>query len=70
MNEQAKKILEKYSTADLCDLFAKTETRPYNKALATVRGWIMDEIEKRNPQGFEKWLEEYAPDNKLKNYVL
>lgn len=26
----------------------------------TVRGWIMDELEKRDPEAFDKWLDSYV----------
>jgi hypothetical protein len=25
--------------------------------IPTVRGWLMDELEERNPEAFEKWLD-------------
>ena len=37
--------------------------------IATVRGWLMDELEKRNPKGFNEWLEsEWLSDKELRNY--
>lgn len=37
----------------------------------TVRGWLMDEIEKRNPEGFDKWLDgDDCYDSSLRKYVL
>lgn len=67
---KAKRNIAARSTIDLCDLFERTNKKEYSQTVAIVRGLLMDEIEERNPQGFAKWLEEYAPDNKLKNYVL
>ena len=67
---KAKRNIAARSTADLCGLFERTNKKEYSQAVAVVRGLLMDEIEERNPQGFAKWLEEYAPDNELKNYVL
>lgn len=35
-----------------------------------VRGWLMDEIERRNPDGFNAWLDQDAPeDTDLRKYV-
>lgn len=34
-----------------------------------VRGWIMDELEKRNPEAFEAWIEdERSTDESLLEY--
>lgn len=38
--------------------------------IPTVRGWIMDEIEKRNPAAFDAWLEGDAEDASLRKYIL
>ena len=36
-----------------------TETRN-DKDVYTVRGWLMDELEKRNPEAYERWLDGYT----------
>ena len=37
----------------------------------TVRGWLIDEIERRNPDGFDAWLDQDSPeDQDLRRYVL
>lgn len=39
--------------------------------IPTVRGWLMDEIMKRNPEGFDKWLDsDYPADSELRKFVL
>ena len=44
--------LEKMTTEKLCELFELTGTMS-DENIPTVRGWLMDEIMKRNPEGFE-----------------
>ena len=37
-----------------------------------TRGWLMDEIEKRYPEGFDAWLDQEAPEDSdlpCKSYV-
>ena len=35
-----------------------------------VRGWLMDEIERRNPEAFNAWLDQDAPeDDQLRQYM-
>lgn len=37
----------------------------------TIRGWLMDEIERRYPEGFNAWLDQDAPeDSQLRHYVM
>lgn len=61
--------LEKMSLEKLVELFCLT-TNMTDENIPTVRGWLMDEIEKRNPEGFDKWLDEDAEDENLEKYVL
>lgn len=36
-----------------------------------LRGWLMDEIEKRYPKGFDAWLDQEAPeDSDLRRFCL
>ena len=38
---------------------------------AMVRGWLMDELEARNPEGFDKWLDtDECKDEELAQYIL
>ena len=62
--------LKTYSTAQLLDLWELTTSNP-NEYIPVVRGWLMNELESRHPEAFDKWL---APaleqaKNALKNYV-
>ena len=61
--------LSKMSTEKLVELFCLTSSMN-DENIPTVRGWLMDEIEKRNPEGFDKWLDEDAEDENLSKYVL
>ena len=37
----------------------------------TIRGWLMDEIERRYPEGFNAWLDQDAPeDSQLRKYIM
>lgn len=37
----------------------------------TIRGWLMDEIERRYPEGFNVWLDQDAPeDSQLRKYIM
>ena len=45
------------TTNELIELFEETEKMEITNELATVRGWIMDELETRNAEAFEKWID-------------
>ena len=53
---RAIKIIRAQSIEKLIEQFELTETNndPY---IPTVRGWIMDELEARNPDALDEWLE-------------
>ena len=57
---KARSILKSRTTEQLVSDFLVTTTNrdPY---IPTVRGWIMDELEARNPEAFEAWLDQPMP---------
>ena len=66
-----KEILKTMSLERLVELFESTTEGEIDVPTATVRGWLMDEIESRNPEGFDKWLDLEEPeDSELRKYVL
>jgi hypothetical protein len=69
--KNAKDMLSRLSVEQLIKEFDMTEDIPIRLELSMVRGWIMDELEKRNPEAFDKWLDLDYPDNEsLKNLYL
>lgn len=71
MTNTEKKAREMLSNAQLADLLEEWEltSKINNPEIATVRGWLMDELESRNPAAFEKWLDSDAEDSTLKDYM-
>lgn len=66
----AKKNLEDRTLEQLVDMFEET-AKIDEDGIYDVRGWLMDEIEKRNPKGFDEWLDLEEPEDKeLRKYVL
>lgn len=69
--KNAKDMLSRLSVEQLIKEFDMTEDIPISLELSMVRGWIMDELGKRNPEAFDKWLDLDYPDNKsLKKIVF
>ena len=66
--EKAKLMISHRSTANLIDDFILTGTVD-DANVPAVRGWIMDELENRNPEAFEAWIDQDVPtDESLKTY--
>lgn len=56
------------STAKLIDLFTLADSWE-DENIPTVRGWIMDELEARDPEAFDAWLEDEVSDGEaLRKY--
>ncbi len=54
------KSIRNLTLATLCDSYEITNTLEEVedfKNVAVVRGWLMDELERRNPEKFLVWLE-------------
>ena len=45
------------STKQLLELWELTESMERSPELPVVRGWLMDELEARDPEGFEAWMD-------------
>ena len=64
------KLLKGMSLERLVETFEETENME-GPDVSTVRGWLMDEIGKRNPEGFDKWMGgDDCYDTSLRKYVL
>lgn len=49
--------IARFSIAELISLYEHTEKLEITNELAVVRGWLMNELEARNPEAFDAWLE-------------
>ena len=68
--EKAKALISKLSLEELLVQWELTSVTN-DENIPTVRGWLMDELEKRNPEGFNAWLEsDLAEDSELRNYIM
>jgi len=66
--KKAREILANATLADLLDEWKLTST-VNDPEIYTVRGWLMDEFESRNPEGFNEWLDGDAEDDTLEEYI-
>ena len=61
--KKARAMLSRLSLEQLITKFDMTEDMPPSFELSLVRGWIMDELEKRNPTAYDEWLDMDYPTN-------
>lgn len=56
---KARKLISERTTEQLVSDFELTD-RINDVNISTVRGWIMDELEKRDSVAFDKWIDAYT----------
>lgn len=62
-------ILAELKTESLLTLWEDTEYL-HGPEAATLRGWLMYELENRNRRGFSAWLDQDAPEDRdLRRYI-
>lgn len=62
-------IIAKLTNEQLLKAWETTEFLSTSPENAITRGWIMDELEKRNPSAFNAWLDSESPeDSTLRRY--
>lgn len=67
--KQARELLSNATLADLLEEWELT-SKISDPEIATVRGWLMDELESRNPEAFNAWLDLDEPhDHLLREYM-
>lgn len=58
------------STERLLELWELTAKQKPSQEIAIVRGWMMDELERRDRKGFNAWLDDDRPDEDLRKYMM
>lgn len=55
----ARKMIESRTTESLCEMFEATNNTSGEKIMeeAMVRGWIMDELKKRDAEAYDRWMD-------------
>ena len=66
---RAKELISKQTLDNLLTQWELTSVMN-DPHIPTVRGWLMDELEKRNPEAFNEWLDNDEEDNTLRNYMV
>ena len=67
---KARSRLANRTTEQLILDWELTEALPMTPELPTVRGWIMDEFQRRNPEAYDAWFDDDDPDASPRSYFL
>lgn len=60
------------STAKLLDYWDYVRRLSYSAATAITRGWVLDELARRDPEGYDRWVDDDAPgdyDATLRDFI-
>ena len=63
-------MMKARTTEQLLNDWAEADSKQITVELSMVRGWIMDELEARNPAAFEKWLDGNGSVENLRELYL
>jgi hypothetical protein len=66
--KKAREIISNQFLGDLLDEWELT-SKMNGPEIPMIRGWLMDEFEKRNPEAFNEWLDSDAEDSDLRDYM-
>lgn len=69
MMEKVKTLMASRSMEDLVKDFEVTEEMQTSCELAEVRGWIMDELERRDEEAFWRWIDEGYEESPRKYFL-
>ena len=59
INQEARRMLEGRSMPQLLNDWDTLDAMPINEDVAIGRGWLMDELERRDANAFDAWIDDY-----------
>ena len=59
INQKARRMLEGRSMYQLLNDWDTLDAMPINEEVAIGRGWLMDELERRDAKAFDAWIDDY-----------
>ena len=67
--QKARNLVGSLTTEQLLDQWEATSAMTDLEA-PILRGWFMDELEKRFPDQFDKWLDSECRDEELRKFIF
>lgn len=59
INQKARRMLEGRPMPQLLNDWDTLDAMPINEDVAIARGWLMDELERRDANAFDAWIDDY-----------
>lgn len=69
LEKRAKNLIAGLTTSQLLDQWELTSDIA-DPNIPTVRGWLMDELEKRFPEQFDAWMDSDCRDEELRKFIF
>lgn len=69
LEKRAKNLIAGLTTSQLLDQWESTSDIA-DPNIPTVRGWLMDELEKRFPEQFDAWMDSNRRDEELRKFIF
>lgn len=69
LEKRAKNLIAGLTTSQLLDQWESTSDIA-DQNIPTVRGWLMDELEKRFPEQFDAWMDSDCRDEELRKFIF
>lgn len=67
--QRARNLIGSLATSQLLDQWESTSDIA-DPNIPTVRGWLMDELEKRFPEQFDAWMDSDCRDEELRKFIF
>lgn len=69
LEKRAKNLIAGLTTSQLLDQWESTSDIA-DPNIPTVRGWLMDELEKRFPEQFDAWMDSDCRDEEIRKFIF
>lgn len=69
LEKRAKNLIAGLTTSQLLDQW-ESASDIADPNIPTVRGWLMDELEKRFPEQFDAWMDSDCRDEELRKFIF
>lgn len=67
---KARNMISTRTTEQLMADWELTEIAPMSAELPIVRGWIMDELESRDPEAYDAWMDDEDLNASPRTYFM
>ena len=63
-------MLLELTTEELVNQWESIMEKHVTPEIATVRGWLLEALELKNPEGMSKFYDDFYEDEQLRDFVL